>query len=185
MPGAQQEFRQAAEIVFQRLFVEGNAGQAKKVILEVIQVPGDGLPVEAGPRIAHLVIQIAPSLDLEPRQYGYDFAIGLNRLRSNVLASAILRKKLKKRRAAQVFFQISIVRQIFSINFRNGQTVLAKVPGKFEESDILFTDVVQNTNRTELPTAEPDDLSTRAPEFSLERLYLLSRRVEGLGKKLF
>src|SRR6266481_8327493 len=37
--GAQQEFRQAAEIVFQRLLVEWNAGEPEEVILEIIQVP--------------------------------------------------------------------------------------------------------------------------------------------------
>ena len=44
---AQQESRQAVEIVFQCLLVERNPGQAQKVILEIIQVPGNGLPVKA------------------------------------------------------------------------------------------------------------------------------------------
>src|SRR5271157_5180577 len=56
--GAQQELRQASEIVFQRLFVKGDASESEKVVLEIIQVPGDGLAIEARARIAHLVIQI-------------------------------------------------------------------------------------------------------------------------------
>ena len=80
--GAQQEFRQTAEIVFQRLFVERNAGQAKKVVLEIVQVPGDRLAIEAAARIAHLVIQIASRLDLKAGQHGDHLAIGLDHLRS-------------------------------------------------------------------------------------------------------
>ena len=70
--GTQQKFGQAVEIVFQRLFVERNAGQPQKVILEIVQIPGDGLAIEAGPRIAHCVIQIASCFDLEAGQHGHD-----------------------------------------------------------------------------------------------------------------
>ena len=66
------------EIDFERLLVEGNAGQAQKVVLEIVQVPGDGLAIEARARIADLVIQIAAGLDLKARQHGDDFAIGLD-----------------------------------------------------------------------------------------------------------
>src|ERR1700674_5214775 len=57
--GAQQQFRQAAEIVLQRLLVEGNAREPEIVILKIVQVPRDGLAIEAGARVAHFVIQIA------------------------------------------------------------------------------------------------------------------------------
>src|SRR2546428_9690735 len=43
---AQQELRQAAEIVFQRLLIERNGREPQKVIFEIIQVPGDGLAIE-------------------------------------------------------------------------------------------------------------------------------------------
>src|SRR5262249_1410905 len=56
MPSAQQKFRQPPEIIFERLLVEGNARQPKKVVFEIIQVPADRLAVKAGPRIGHLVI---------------------------------------------------------------------------------------------------------------------------------
>ena len=94
--GAQQEFRQAAEIVFQRLLVERNAGQPKEIVLEIIQVPGDGLAIEAASRIAHLVIQVTAGLDLKARQNKDDFAIGLDRLGRNVFPATMFRKKLKK-----------------------------------------------------------------------------------------
>src|SRR5882762_7943745 len=48
---AQQQFRQAAEIAFQRLLVEGDAGEPKKVILEIVQVPRNGLAIETRARI--------------------------------------------------------------------------------------------------------------------------------------
>src|SRR5256884_3782461 len=39
--GAQQQFRQTAEIAFQGLLVERDAGEPEKVVLEIIQVPRD------------------------------------------------------------------------------------------------------------------------------------------------
>ena len=65
--GAEKEFGEAAEVVFQSLFIEGDAGEAKKIVFEIVQVPGDGLAVETGDGIADLVIQIAASFDLKAR----------------------------------------------------------------------------------------------------------------------
>ena len=183
--GAQQEFRQAAEIVFQRLFVEGDAGEPEKVVLEIIQIPGDGLAIEAGARIAHLVIQIAAGFDLKARQHGHNFAIGFDRLRSNVLAGTISREKLKERRVSQILLEISAVAQIFRVDFRHRQAVPAKMPGKFEERDVLFAHVIQNANRAALFAGKPDDVAPRAAELSLQRLHLRDRCVEMLLKKFF
>src|SRR5712692_7223576 len=157
--GAQQELNQAAEIVFQLLFVEGDASELKKIIFEIIQVPSDGLVIEAGARIARFVIQISAGLDLKPRQHGHNFAIGFHRLGSNVLADTIVCQKLKKRRVPQVFFEISAVAQIFRINFRHRQTVPAKMPGELEERDVLFAHVIQNPNRADFFAGKPDDLA--------------------------
>src|SRR5205807_6605830 len=63
-PGAQQKLRQPAEIIFQRLLVERNACQPQKIIFEVIQVPGNRLPVETSARITYFVVQITASLYL-------------------------------------------------------------------------------------------------------------------------
>ena len=169
--GAQQELRQAAEIVFQRLFVEGDAGEPEKVVLEIIQIPSDGLAIEARARIAHIVIQIAAGFDLKAWQHGHNLAIGFHGLGSNVLADPMFREKLKKRRVPQVFFEISAVAQIFRINFRHRQTVPAKMPGKFEESDVLFAHVIQNANGAELFAGKPDDFAPRTAELALQRLH--------------
>src|ERR1017187_4611399 len=74
--GAQEKFGEAAEVVFERLLVKRNAGEAKKVILEIIQVPGDGLTIETGTRIADFVIQIASGFHLKAREQSDDLAIG-------------------------------------------------------------------------------------------------------------
>ena len=65
------------------LLVEGNSGEAQKVVLEVVQVPGDGLAIEAGARIADLVVQVAAGLNLKARQHGDDFAIGFDGVRGD------------------------------------------------------------------------------------------------------
>ena len=183
--GVQQEFRQAAEIVFQRLLVEGNAGEPEEVILEIIQIPCDGLAIEAGARIAHFVVQIAARFDLKPRQHGDNFTIGGDGLGSDGRAVTMVREKFKKRGAAKVLFEISAVAQIFGINFRHRQTVPAKMPGKFEEGDILFAHVIENANRAEFVARKPDDLAARTAELALQRLHSLDRGVEMLLKKSF
>ena len=38
---AQQELGEAAEVIFQSLLIEWDAGELEKIILKVIQVPGD------------------------------------------------------------------------------------------------------------------------------------------------
>ncbi len=72
--------------------------------------------------------------------------------------------------------------QILGINFRHRQTVAAKMPGKFEEGDVLFAHVVQNANRAEFAAGKPDDLASRTAELALQRLHSLDRRVEMLLK---
>src|ERR1019366_4009941 len=181
--GTQQEFSQAAEIVFQRLFVERNVGQPKKIVLEIIQVPGDGLAIETGARIAHLVIQIAAGFDLKAWQHGHNLAVGFNHLGSDSLTQTIFREKLKQRGVAQVFFQISAVTQIFGIDFRHRQSVAAKMPGKFQESNVLFAHLVANSNRAEFFADQPDDITPRAAEMAGQRLRLIYRRAEVLLKK--
>ncbi len=104
--GAQQEFRQPVEIVFQSLFVEGDAGEPEKVVLEVVQIPSDGLAIEAAARIALLIIQIAACLDLETRKEFHYSAIRLNYRRGNARAVAILGQKLKKSCVSQVFLEV-------------------------------------------------------------------------------
>ena len=100
-------------------------------------------------RITHFVIQIAARFDLEARQHGDNFAIGRDGLGSDGGAVAMIGKKLKKRGVAQILFEIGAWFKSSRINFRHGQAVAAKVPGKFEEGDILFAHVIQNANRAE------------------------------------
>src|SRR5436305_2897001 len=155
--GGQQEAGQAPKIIFQRLLIERDACETKKIIFEIVQVPGNRLAVKTAPRIANLVVQIAARLHLKARQHGNRLAVCLNYRRSNVVARAVLREKVKQRGVTQVFFQVSAMSQIFSINFRHGQAVTSKMPGEFQESYILFADVIANANDSEFLANQPDD----------------------------
>ncbi len=183
--GAQQEFHQAAEVAFQRLFVEWNAGEPEKVILEIIEIPRDRLAIEAGAGIADFIVQVASGFDLKAGQYGYHFAIGRNRLGSNDRSVAMAGKKFEKSSAAEVFFQISALTQIFGINFGHGQTVAAKMTGKFEEGYILFAHVIENADGADAATRKAYDLAARAAKLALQRLRTRNRRVEMLLEQFF
>ena len=97
----------------------------------------------------------------------------------------MLREKPEKRRVTQVFFEICAMAQVFSIDFRHGQTVPPKVPGEFEESDILFAYLIQNANRAESFVGKPDDFASRTAKLALEWLYPSRGGVEVLLKKPF
>src|SRR6202158_2083283 len=94
-------------------------------------------------------------------------------------------EELKKRGAAKVFFEIRTVAQIFGINFRHRQTAASKVPGKFEEGNILFAHVIQDANGADFFAGQPDDLATRTAELPLQRLHPLDWRVDMLLKESF
>ena len=142
------------------------------------------MPIEAAPRIANVVIQIASCLDLKPRQHGYHFAIGFHHVGGDVLARPMLREKLEERGVTQVFLEISALVQILRINFRHRQTVPAKMPRKLEERDVLFAYVIQNANRAAFLVGKPDDVPSRAAQLALQRLDSPSRNAEMLLKKL-
>ena len=169
--GAQQKLRQAAKIIFQGLFVEGDAGEPEKIIFEIIQIPGDGLAVEAGAWITNFVIQIAPGFDLKAWQHGHNLAIGFHRLGCDVLAGAVFREKLKERRVSQVFFEIGAVIQIFRVNLRHRQAVPAKMLGEFEESGVFFAHAIKNADGAHFFARKPYDLAPRPAELALQRLH--------------
>ena len=105
--GVQQELGQASEVDFEGLLlVERHAGEAEKIVFEVVEVPGDGLAIEAAARIADFVVQVASGFDLKAGQHGHDLAIGFDHMRRDVLALAIPGEEFEKRGVAEVFFQI-------------------------------------------------------------------------------
>ena len=134
------------EIVLQRLLVEGDAGEAQKVVLEIVQVPGDGLAVEARARIADLVVQVAAGLDLKARQHGDDLAIGFDDLRGDGVAGAIGAEEFEERGVAEIFFEVGALAQILGIDLRHGQAMAAKMAGELEEGDILFAHGIENAD---------------------------------------
>ena len=59
----------------------------------------------------------------------------------------------------------------------------AKMPGKFDEGDVLFANVVQNANRAGIFAGQPDDIAPRPAELAFQGLHLLDRGVEVLLEK--
>src|SRR5229473_4580146 len=45
---AEKKLGEAGEIFFKGMFVEGNAGEAEEIVFEIVEIPGDGLVIEAG-----------------------------------------------------------------------------------------------------------------------------------------
>ncbi len=180
--GAQQKLCQPAEIFLQRLFVEGDSGEAKKVILEVIQIPRNRLPVEARARIADLVIQIPPGFHLEARQHFHRLAIGRHHFRSNLRARAMLGEKLEQRGVSEILFQVGALAEIFRINLRHRKAVAAKVPGEFDKRDVLFPHVVEDANGAATVIGEADDGASRSAESALHRAAPAKARNESAAR---
>src|SRR6266481_493877 len=145
---AQQKFCQTAKIVFEGLFVERDTGKAKEIIFEVIQIPGDGLAIEAGDGIADTVVQIAAGFDLKAGQHGNRFAIGFDDLRSNVFTGAVFGKEFEEGGIAEVFLEIGALVQSFGVDFRNGKAVASKMFGEFQESSVFFAPAVEDADGT-------------------------------------
>src|SRR6266850_2173163 len=145
---AQEKFRQAAKIVLEGLFIEGDAGEAEEIIFEVIQIPGDGLAIEAGDGIADTVVQIAAGFDLKAGQHGDHFAIGFDDWRSNVFTCAVLGKELEEGGIAEVFLEIGALAQSFGVNFRNGKAVAPKMFGEFQESSVFLVNAEEDADGT-------------------------------------
>jgi len=57
-----------AEIIFQGLFVEGNAHQFEEVVLEVVEIPHHGVAVESGSGVALAEINAIPAFELQVDQ---------------------------------------------------------------------------------------------------------------------
>src|SRR4029077_7134356 len=117
---------------------------------------------------ANAVIEIASRLHLEARQQRDCLAIGVDHRRRNVFPWAIARQKIKKRRVAEILFQVGAAIQILSVNFRHGKAMLQKMPCESEEGGILFANVVQDADGALLPVREADNFASRAAQFSLE-----------------
>src|SRR5262249_42711086 len=131
----------------------------EEIIFEVIQVPGDGLAIKAVARVADFVVQIMRGFNLKARQQIDDLLIDVNRLGSNVLAFAILGKKLKKSGVSQVLFQICALAQIFRVNFRHRQAAPPKMAGKLEKSSVFFAHAVANADGREPRVSKTRDVT--------------------------
>ena len=64
----QEERREPLEIIFEGLLVEVDRHEFEEVILEVVQVPPDGLRVEPAPGVTDREVQVRRRGDLETGQ---------------------------------------------------------------------------------------------------------------------
>jgi len=144
--GAEEKIGEAAEIVFEGLLVEGDAGQTEKIIFEIVEVPGDGLAVEAGDGIADAVVEVAGGFYLEAWENGDYFSVGFDDLGRDRCALAIFREEFEERGVTEVFFEVGALVEIFGVNFWDGEIVFAKMPGEGEEGGVFFADVVQDAD---------------------------------------
>ena len=125
--GAQQEIRQRVEVVFQGLLVEGNPCQPQKVILEIVQIPSNGLPIKAVAWITNAVIEVLPGFNLKPRQYRDSFPVGIHDLRTDVISGSVPGKELKQGCVTQVLLDVRAFIQVLGIDCRNRQIVLSAI----------------------------------------------------------
>src|SRR5467141_102991 len=107
--GTEKKFGEAAEIVFEGQFVEGDASEAEEIVFEIVQIPGDGLAVETGIGVADFVVQVAAGFHLKAGENGDNLAIGFDHLGEDVFTSAVIGKELEERGVAKVFFKIGAV----------------------------------------------------------------------------
>jgi hypothetical protein len=183
--GAEKKFGEAFEIVFERLFVEWNAGEAKEIVFEIAEVPDDGLAVEAGAGITDGVVEIAAGFNLEFRKGFDNFAINVDDGRRDDGGVAMLRQKFKEGGVAEIFFKISALIERVAVDFRNGKAVTAEVAREFEEGEIFFANIVEDADGGGVGSGEADDLAAGAAEFALKRKDTLGGFAEVLFEKAF
>ena len=135
--GLEQELGEPLEVVLQRLLVERDLRQAQEVVLEVVEVPHHRLLVEAGPRVAHVVVQRPAGLDLEPRQDLDHLPVQVQRLGREPAVGAIRREELEERRVAQILFQVDPLVEVLGVDLGHGQAALPEVAGELEEGAVL------------------------------------------------
>src|SRR5215469_13368554 len=141
--------------------------------------------IERCSQITDAVIQIPGRFDLKTRKHLDHPAISLACFRANLPVSAMLGKKLKECCIAEILFQIGALTQVLSVNFRNRQSVPPKMPGKCDESLVLFAHIVQNPDCSRRPARQPDDPPARPSELALKRLHRFCRGVKMILKKFF
>lgn len=176
--GGEEKIGETAEIVFEGALVEGDAGEAEEIILEIVEVPGDGLAVEAGVRVADGIIEITAGFYLEAREDGDDFAVGFDGLGGDGGGGAIPCEEFVERGVAEVFFEIGAVVEIFGVDFRDREGMAAKMFGEFHEGEVFFADAVEDADGAVLFGGEAEDFAARAAEVALERLDARGRGVE-------
>ncbi len=182
---SQKETGQAAEVVFEGLLVEGDAGETEEVVLEVVEIPRNGLTIEAGAGIADLVVEIAAGIDLKTRKDGDGAAVCVNNLRRDGFGAAVGGEELIERGVAEVFFEVGALGKVFGINCGDRKAVVTEVAGELEERDVFFAHAGEDANGGVGARGEADNCAARSAKLALEGLHGVRRRMEVLLEELF
>jgi hypothetical protein len=183
--GGEKESGKAAEIVFEGLLVEGDASETEKVVLEVVEIPRNGLPVEAGAGIADFIVEIAAGIDLETWKEVDGAAVGVNHLRRDGFAAAIVGEELIESGVAEIFFEVGALGKVLSVNLGDRKPVAAEVLGELEEGYVFFAHAGEDADRGVGARGEAENCAARSAELALEGLHGIRRCVEVVLEELF
>ncbi len=173
--GGEKKTCEAAKVVFEGLFVEGDAGETEEVVLEVIEIPRNGLPVEAGAGIADFVVQVASGIDLETWKDGDGAAVGVNYRRRDGFAAAVCGEELIEGGVAEVFFEVGALGKVFGVNCGDRKPVVAEVTGELEEGEVFFADAGEDANGGVGARGEAENCAAGSAELALEGLHGIRR----------
>ena len=163
MRRGEQELGEAAEVVFEGLLAEGDSGEAEKVVLEVVEIPGNRLAIEAGAGIADFVVQIAPGFDLKAGQGCDNLSIRFDAQSGQMTSPVAIRaQEFEERDVAEVFLEVGICVPGLRRRFPERAAVSAKVAGELEEGYVLFAHRINDADGA--ATASPTRRTMVRPE---------------------
>ncbi len=87
--GFQEKVDESLEVPLQGRLAEGHVSQLEEVVLEVVEVPKDGLAVEGFPGIRHRVVHHRVPFHLEPGQHLHHLPVRLEHLGRKSAASGL------------------------------------------------------------------------------------------------
>src|SRR5262249_46155285 len=155
-----------------------NSGQPQKIVFEIVQIPRDRLAIEAFARITHGVVKITSCRDLKTRQDRDCFTVGIDHDGRNAITGPILRQELKERQLAQVFLNVGVAAEVFTVDFRHGQSMTPEMLGEFEECNVFLANSINDADRRVRVIRQPENVSAGAAELALNGSDSLGRRLK-------
>ena len=125
------------------------------------------MAVEAADRIADAVVEIFAGFDLEAWENFQNFFVSGDNGRGDGFAIAIFGEEFKECGVAKILFEVSALVKVLGIDFRDRESMSAKVPREAEEGAIFFADVVEDADGGLFSGGEADDFAAGAAQFPL------------------